>query len=106
MSWIDDVLATMPEPDRHAGDSVRARAAGRDAVESVDADLLVLGEMGIGNTTAAAAVVAAISGGDITTWVGRGTGVDDDGLARKRDAVRMAVERIDPDLHPLEVLRE
>src|SRR6476659_3184786 len=40
----------------------QAWSAGRDAVESVDADLLVLGEMGIGNTTAAAAVVAAISG--------------------------------------------
>ena len=71
----------------------QACAAGREAVESVDADLLVLGEMGIGNTTAAAAVVAAISGGDTTPWVGRGTGVDDEGLARKRDAVRMAVER-------------
>ena len=83
-----------------------ACAAGRDAVESVDADLLVLGEMGIGNTTAAAAVVAAISGGDTTPWVGRGTGVDDEGLVRKRDAVRMAVERIGAHLEPLELLRE
>jgi nicotinate-nucleotide--dimethylbenzimidazole phosphoribosyltransferase len=84
----------------------QAWAAGRDAVESVDADLLVVGEMGIGNTTAAAAVVAAISGGDTTPWVGRGTGVDDEGLARKRDAVRMAVERVGAHLEPLEVLRE
>ena len=84
----------------------QACAAGRDAVESVDADLLVLGEMGIGNTTAAAAVIAAINGGDTTPWVGRGTGVDDEGLARKRDAVRMAVERIGAHLEPLEVLRE
>ena len=84
----------------------QACAAGRDAVDSVDADLVVLGEMGIGNTTAAAAVVAAISGGDITPWVGRGTGVDDEGLARKRDAVRMAVERIGANVDPLDVLRE
>ena len=84
----------------------QACAAGRDAVESVDGDLLVLGEMGIGNTTAAAAVVAAIIGGDITPWVGRGTGVDDEGLARKRDAVRMAVERVGPHAEPLEVLRQ
>ena len=84
----------------------QACAAGRDAVESVDGDLLVLGEMGIGNTTAAAAVVAAIIGGDITPWVGRGTGVDDEGLARKRDAVRIAVERVGPHAEPLEVLRQ
>lgn len=84
----------------------QACASGREAVESVDADLLVLGEMGIGNTTAAAAVVAAISGGDIASWVGRGTGVDDEGLARKCDAVRSAVERVGGNLDPLEVLRE
>ena len=83
-----------------------ACAAGRAAVEALDADLLVLGEMGIGNTTAAAAVVAALSGGDVEQWVGRGTGVDDDGLARKRDAVRTAVERIAGVTNPLEVLRE
>jgi nicotinate-nucleotide--dimethylbenzimidazole phosphoribosyltransferase len=83
-----------------------ACALGREAVESIDADLLVLGEMGIGNTTSAAAVVAAISGGDTTSWVGRGTGVDDEGLARKRDAVRLAIERIGAHVEPLEVLRE
>lgn len=83
-----------------------ACTAGREAVESLDADLLVLGEMGIGNTTVAAAVAAAISGGDIAAWVGRGTGVDDDGLARKCDAVRTAVERIAGVSDPLEVLRE
>jgi nicotinate-nucleotide--dimethylbenzimidazole phosphoribosyltransferase len=83
-----------------------AVSAGRQAVEGLDADLLVLGEMGIGNTTAAAAVVAALAGGDSADWVGRGTGVDDDGLSRKRDAVRMAVERIAGVVDPLEVLRE
>jgi nicotinate-nucleotide--dimethylbenzimidazole phosphoribosyltransferase len=83
-----------------------AATVGREAVESLDADLLVLGEMGIGNTTAAAAVVAALSGGDIEPWVGRGTGVDDEGLARKREAVRVAVERIGRGIHPLEVLRQ
>ncbi len=83
-----------------------ACAAGREAVEGLDADLLVLGEMGIGNTTAAAAVVAALSGGDVDQWVGRGTGVDDEGLARKRDAVRTAVARIAGVTDPFEVLRE
>ena len=83
-----------------------ACAAGRHAVERLDADLLVLGEMGIGNTTAAAALVAALSGGDVAQWVGRGTGVDDDGLSRKREAVQLAVDRIAGVVEPLEVLRE
>ena len=46
-------------------------------------DLLCLGEMGIGNTTAAAALAMALLGGEAASWVGRGTGVDDRGLARK-----------------------
>ncbi len=69
-------------------------------------DLLALGEMGIGNTTAAAAVAAALGDGDSDDWVGRGTGVDDDGLARKQAAVRAAVGRIAGVTDPLEVLRQ
>lgn len=83
-----------------------AAQAGRDAVAGLDADLLVLGEMGIGNTTAAAAVAAALGGGEVAAWVGRGTGLDDEGMDRKRDAVRLAVDRIAGVLDPLEVLRE
>ncbi len=83
-----------------------AVAAGRRAVEHLDTDLLVLGEMGIGNTTAAAAVAAALGGGEVAAWVGRGTGLDDEGMARKREAVREAVRRIAGILDPLEVLRE
>ncbi len=86
--------------------STRPSLAGRDAVDALDADLLVLGEMGIGNTTAAAAVAAALGGGEVAAWVGRGTGVDDAGLARKREAVRESVDRIAGVLDPLEVLRE
>ncbi|MBN2629807.1 MAG: nicotinate-nucleotide--dimethylbenzimidazole phosphoribosyltransferase [Rhodobacteraceae bacterium] len=52
------------------------------------ADVLVTGEMGIGNTTAAAAIACAILGGAPADWVGRGTGVDDHGLQRKACAVR------------------
>ena len=83
-----------------------ACAAGRQAVEGLDADLLVLGEMGIGNTTVAAAGVAALAGGEVAAWVGRGTGVDDEGLARKREAVQLAVTRVAGVTDPLEVLRE
>ena len=53
-----------------------------------DTDLLVLGEMGIGNTTPAAALAAASFGGDAALWVGPGTGVDAQGLSRKAMAVK------------------
>lgn len=76
------------------------------AVDDLDADLLVLGEMGIGNTTPSAAIAAALAGGETAAWVGRGTGVDDEGLARKRIAVQTAVRRIAGVHDPLEVLRE
>ena len=55
-------------------------------------DLLCIGEMGIGNTTSAAAVYAALFGGSGEDWVGRGTGVDDEGLARKASAVDRGLE--------------
>ena len=84
--------------------------AARQAVDTLDADLLVLGEMGIGNTTAAAAVAAAIDrlagGDDPASWVGRGTGVDDDALTVKREAVVTAVRRTAHVDDPLELLRE
>jgi nicotinate-nucleotide--dimethylbenzimidazole phosphoribosyltransferase len=76
------------------------------AVGDLDTDLLVLGEMGIGNTTAAAAVTAALAGGDVDVWVGRGTGVDDEGLACKRAATEQAVRRIAGVSDPLEIMRE
>src|SRR5262252_3114588 len=65
---------------------------GFDAVTS-GADLVCLGEMGIGNTTAAAALTAALFGGGGERWAGRGTGVDDAGLARKRAVIDRALAR-------------
>jgi nicotinate-nucleotide--dimethylbenzimidazole phosphoribosyltransferase len=62
-------------------------------------DLLCLGEMGIGNTTAAAAIAAALFGGGGPRWAGRGTGVDEDGLARKRQAIDRALVRHAGALH-------
>lgn len=69
-----------------------------------DADLLVTGEMGIGNTTSAAAIAAAVLGGDAADWTGRGTGVDDAGLERKTDVVAkgLALHATDD---PLQALR-
>ena len=63
-----------------------AVAAGYGAVRP-DADLVCLGEMGIGNTTAAAAIAAALFGGGGARWAGRGTGLDDRGLARKQEVI-------------------
>jgi nicotinate-nucleotide--dimethylbenzimidazole phosphoribosyltransferase len=57
------------------------------------ADLVCLGEMGIGNTTAAAAIAAALFGGGGARWAGRGTGVDHDGLERKRKVIDRALSR-------------
>ena len=54
-------------------------------------DCLAIGEMGIGNTTVAAALYAALYGGSGADWVGRGTGVDNAGLERKASAVDRAL---------------
>ncbi|MHB1101340.1 MAG: nicotinate-nucleotide--dimethylbenzimidazole phosphoribosyltransferase [Devosia sp.] len=68
-------------------------------------DLLCIGEMGIGNTTVAAAIYAALYGGTGADWVGRGTGVDDAGLARKAAAVDKAIALHKPGLtDPLAIL--
>jgi nicotinate-nucleotide--dimethylbenzimidazole phosphoribosyltransferase len=56
-------------------------------------DLLCLGEMGIGNTTAAAALCAALFGGGGARWAGRGTGLDAAGVARKAGIVDAALRR-------------
>ncbi|WP_207101908.1 nicotinate-nucleotide--dimethylbenzimidazole phosphoribosyltransferase [Paracoccus shandongensis] len=57
------------------------------------ADILTLGEMGIGNSTVSAALCAALFGGEVADWVGRGTGSDDAGLQRKIDAITRGLAR-------------
>lgn len=54
-------------------------------------DMIVLGEMGIGNSTAAAALSARSFGGEVAGWIGPGTGVDTEGVARKIDIVERAL---------------
>ncbi|MCB1337232.1 MAG: nicotinate-nucleotide--dimethylbenzimidazole phosphoribosyltransferase [Maritimibacter sp.] len=84
---------------------VAALAAGWTAVDP-GADLLIVGEMGIGNTTAAAAIAHALYGGAAADWTGRGTGVDDAGLALKARVVAEGLAA-NPDAatDPLEALR-
>jgi nicotinate-nucleotide--dimethylbenzimidazole phosphoribosyltransferase len=69
---------------------LQAVSTGYDTVQP-GTDLLCLGEMGIGNTTSAAAITAALFGGSGARWAGRGTGIDDAGLARKVAAIDAGV---------------
>ncbi|HKI41198.1 MAG TPA: nicotinate-nucleotide--dimethylbenzimidazole phosphoribosyltransferase [Mycobacterium sp.] len=90
-------------------EAVAAISAGRAvADEEVDAgaDLLVAGDMGIGNTTVAAVLVAALTNNEPVAVVGFGTGIDDGGWARKTAAIRDALfraRRVLPD--PVALLR-
>ncbi len=68
------------------------------AVVAPGLDLLALGEMGIGNSTTAAALCAALYGGGAEEWIGPGTGVAGAALAAKHDAVAMAAKRHGPGL--------
>jgi len=80
------------EPAMDEADFLAAVGAGWETVDR-DCDLICFGEMGIGNTTAAAAISAALFGGETAAWTGRGTGVDDAGLKRKIAAVDRALAR-------------
>lgn len=90
-------------------ETASAIAAGqRIADEEVDAgaDLLIAGDMGIGNTTAAAVLVAALTNTEPVAVVGFGSGIDDAGWARKTAAVRDALYRTRPVLpDPVALLR-
>lgn len=91
-------------PAMTVDDCLAALDAGAAAIG--DADLLVLGEMGIGNTTAAAALAAASFGGAGADWVGPGTGVDAAGVQRKAAIVDMALAHHAGHLdQPFEILR-
>ncbi len=73
-------------------DCLDALWQGASAVDE-GADILILGEMGIGNSSVAAALAAACFSGDIAEWVGPGTGSDKAGIARKVDAIARGLKR-------------
>lgn len=91
------------ELDRPTADFTRAPALGEaellaalnSGAQGVDpqADVLILGEMGIGNSTVAAALCASLFGGDAAQWVGAGTGADSAGQARKIAAISQGLAR-------------
>ena len=92
-------------PALSEAECVEAIRAGMDALEPAP-DLLCLGEMGIANTTSGAALAAALLGGDGAAWAGRGSGVDEAGLARKRAAIDGGLARPGASTRdPLEALR-
>ncbi|MGH1466222.1 MAG: nicotinate-nucleotide--dimethylbenzimidazole phosphoribosyltransferase [Cognatishimia sp.] len=78
-------------PAMSEAEVVEALRTGWDAVDG-NTDLLVVGEMGIGNTTSGAAILNAIYGGAAEDWVGRGTGVDDAGLRLKAEVVQAGIK--------------
>ena len=80
------------EPAMSEGDCALAMAYGMMAVEP-GVDVIALGEMGIGNTAAAAALCAGLFGGDAAEWVGPGTGVAGTTLQRKIEIVDEALKR-------------
>ncbi len=93
------------EPAMTRAEALRAIAAGAALVEAAGPDGVGTGEMGIGNTTAASALTAALTGADPAAVTGPGTGLDEAGRRRKVEVIRgaLALHRPDP-RDPLGVL--
>jgi nicotinate-nucleotide--dimethylbenzimidazole phosphoribosyltransferase len=89
-------------PAMSEAECLDAMNRGAQAVD-LEADILILGEMGIGNSTTSAALAHAIYGGTPAEWVGRGAGSDADGQARKADVVARGAA-LHAGLSPLQVL--
>lgn len=109
---VFDLALDLPTPDIVEADAfteaecAATMAFGMEALAG-EPDLLCLGEMGIGNTTVAAAIFHALYGGEAEEWVGPGTGASGEVLERKIEAVRAAVDRARGHLDdPLEILRK
>lgn len=84
---------------------VHALNIGWQAVDE-QSDFLVVGEMGIGNTTVAAAMCAALFGGGGSKWAGPGTGIDQKGVSHKANVIDQAIALHSNHLiNPLEILR-
>lgn len=99
----------MQEPAMTAEQRDAAIATGRELAAAAIADgsnALLLGEMGIGNTASAAMLLHRVTGWTLGDCVGRGTGLDDAGLARKIALLQTASARCPQELAPLEALAE
>ena len=87
-------------PAMSRDDAIRCLEIGINAANAsadAGANLIAGGDMGIGNTTPSAAITAAITGADVATVTGRGTGVDDEALEGKIATIRRALDVNEPD---------
>ena len=97
---------TLEGPAMDALDCERAIAQGRAIVKGLPGNVLLLGEMGIGNTSAASLLMARLTGLPIADCTGAGTGLDDAGLQRKVAVLAQVLERhaaVQDPLHAMEV---
>ena len=108
---VFDLALEHPTVDFTQGPALEEQACAATMAFGMEAiaggtDLLCIGEMGISNTTVAAAIYAALFGGEPLRWVGMGTGADEAMIARKAQIVAAGLERHRAHLgDPLEVLR-
>ena len=91
-------------PAMTAGQCAQAIANGREVVRALPGNALLLGEMGIGNSSSAALLLSRLAGLDIGACTGAGTGLDAAGLARKRDVLREVLARHAAAITPLDAL--
>ncbi len=91
-------------PAMTAGQCQQAIANGIDLVKSLPGNVLLLGEMGIGNTSAASLILSRLGGLDIADCTGAGTGLDQQGIQRKTDVLREVLLRHADVKEPLDVL--
>lgn len=109
---VFDLALDMPTPDISEDDAFDEKACAATFAFGMEAvaggtDLLCIGEMGIANTTVAAALAHALFGGRPEDWAGPGTGLDGEGVSRKAEVIGQAVARIGgpQSAEPLEILR-
>ena len=92
------------EPAMSSHEAQAALTAGMQVVQALPGNVVALGEMGIGNTSAAALLLARLAGVSIDDATGRGTGLDDQQLVRKRGVLARALDRHAGATGPLEAL--
>lgn len=92
------------EPAMTRAQCLDAVEQGREVVRGLPGNVLLLGEMGIGNTSSAALLLARLAGLDVAACTGRGTGLDDAGLARKLSVLRRVLALHAEAREPLDAL--
>jgi len=100
-SGTDDAL---DGPAMSEEQCVQALRAGREVVRDLPGNALLLGEMGIGNTSSAALLMSRLAGEPIERCIGRGTGLDDSGLQRKLRVLRGVLDKHPRAVEPLQAL--